>query len=294
MGINNGAGEHHPTPEFTETFDTLEDWVAAVIKRPMTWRENDSMDPPRGSFEPHGWAPTVKAAQQGWPDGIAKLVDAMARVQASVTFTPKPVTVVDVAGAYPLPWLAAAGEPECMVDARPRDDQLRPCITILVALSYLASWKPHQVENYGGALAAWIDTLEMQGFQVQLDGYMASTNGSVTNCVRFGIKTMGQQMDLSRLAFALFHTGCMRRLKFRWMEAMKRAEPHFIGSYGRSCVLPVSMVEPETIHIGGRTYGPHAGLCDTPAHAVVLLQSQLKEACEKAGVQIQIELERAA
>ena len=107
--------------------------------------------------------------------------------------------------------------------------------------------------NKGATIAALIELLERAGKRVELKGRMAVTGyDKPVSTFRYQmiIKEAGEPIDVDRIAFALAHPGCLRRLGFSIMEQASEKIQKAIDTtyrYGQ----PAEWQEPEDgIYIG--------------------------------------------
>lgn len=175
--------------------------------------------------------PTFEAATAlataGWPEGRAKMAALMDRAKAATQTRPERTATYDVAGAYPMPAFAAAGEPACMVDFR--DDQARrqtPVVGILYNIGASGGIPPETIMARGAAILAEVDALEAAGLRCEItlcayvtDQHEKGKPHSQSHRTDCRVKEADQPMDIDRLAFALAHPSMLRRLVFALREA---------------------------------------------------------------------------
>lgn len=155
----------------------------------------------------------VKLARCGWPEGRKLMVEAMA--SAATTTARVADYVMDVAGAYPVAALAAAGDPACMVCPAPVSDRVKPIIRLAVNRCASARYDEAELRSYGAAVASYVDALEGSGFRVEIDACVPLTASGVgpTNlsCI---IKQAHEPLEVDRIAFCLTHPSYLRRIMF--------------------------------------------------------------------------------
>jgi len=163
----------------------------------------------------------ARLAITGWEDGRARMVRGVAAVASAPSIDRAPAMFFDVAGAYPVAALAAAGEPGCMVNFAPVSDRARPVIRIAVSGSVSYMYGADEIFAYGAALLGLVDSLESADFRVELTVIFPAKASGGESKLAMGvmIKRAEDGIDLDRAAFALAHASTLRRLVFGVMEA---------------------------------------------------------------------------
>lgn len=160
----------------------------------------------------------VDLAVRGWPEGRDKLMTVLSTAQASMTFTPS--LTMDVAGAYPIPALAAAGDPCSMVDLAPTEERVRPIVRLVIQRGASAAYTVDEFTVYGAAVLSYIDGLEASGYRCEITtafcSDLKSDGSSVTTCV---VKRAEEQMEIDRMAYVLAHPSFFRRICFAVLES---------------------------------------------------------------------------
>lgn len=226
-----------PRNVLRDHFESVPHMLGAIESRPVAWRQATS----RATYRPE-WYGTpnlgdaISVARIGWPQGRNLAATIRDRLTAHTTIGIAPSQTLDVAGAYPLAALAAAGDPLSMVDLAPTEDRARPIVRIVASVSASATYQASEIVNYGASVAAVIDALESAAFRVEL---------TVTNAVRQGdeafvatciVKQAGDHPDLDAIAFALTHPSMLRRLMFAVHETHASHEGRFMLNYGQPWV----------------------------------------------------------
>lgn len=215
------------------TFDSVESFVREASKGPgPDWKSARSSHSEGAGFS--GTASFEEAASlalAGWPEGRARMVRGVEAVASSPAFERAAALFFDVAGAYPVAALAAAGVPECMVSPAPVSERARPIVRLAVSGSVSYNYGADEIFAYGAALLGVIDALESAEFRVELSViFPAEKRGhKVATSVR--VKDAPDALDLDRAAFCLAHAATLRRLVFGVMEANLSSETFYPG-YG--------------------------------------------------------------
>lgn len=159
----------------------------------------------------------LHAARFGWPEGTKRLLDGVDRIADrigdiadSISRTP----IYDVAGAVPDVGLYCAGEIEHMIDW-PIDQVQRPVIELAIQCNKAHWTTAEEAANWGAAVVALIDALELAGRDVDLmlyAGTISSKKSPGGRILSIPLKPAGEQIDRDRLAFALLAADMSRRL----------------------------------------------------------------------------------
>ena len=157
-------------------------------------------------------------AVKGWPEGRANIMAALSTAQASMSFTP--YLTMDVAGAYPIAALAAAGDPCSMVDLAPVEERVRPIVRLVVQRAGSAAYSVNEFTNYGAAVLSYVEGLEACGFRCEITvafvSDLTSDGDQITTVV---VKRAEETMEFDRMAFVMTHPAFFRRLQFSVMES---------------------------------------------------------------------------
>jgi hypothetical protein len=206
------------TMNYVYTFDRLSEFVSAVdVPKPhnpasdTAWA-NDS------DFCGATRAGAFDMARMGWPEGRKNMVAAMAQARPSIALTP--AFVMDVAGAYPIAALAAAGDPCSMVLPDPVETAPRPIVRLAVNVWASCAYTSAQFTAYGAAVLSYIDAIEASGARVELNMLchctVDSTRDSYTAMVP--IKRAEEPVEIDRLTYCFTHVSMLRRLFFTHMQ----------------------------------------------------------------------------
>jgi hypothetical protein len=222
-------------------------------------------------------------AVKGWPEGRKNIMAALSTAQASMSFTP--TLTMDVAGAYPIAALAAAGDPCSMVDLAPVEERVRPIVRLVVQRAGSAAYSVNEFTNYGAAVLSYVEGLEAAGFRCEITvafvSDLQSDGDQITTVV---VKRAEETMEFDRMAFVMTHPAFFRRLQFSVMESTEGLasvlNSHGYG-YSRNpkasefdqdqiLVPGVNMVKPGSLHL------KTVKAC--LAHVGPMIEAQLKQA----------------
>jgi hypothetical protein len=208
-------------PYYRTHFESLGDFLKAS-RLPSVSGAKSSKREGRNEEEFSGtrnFEQALDLAEKGWPEGRKKLMTAMATAQSSPTFTP--AITMDVAGAYPIAALAAAGDPCSMVDLAPVEDRVRPVVRLLIQRAGSAAYSVDEFMSYGAAIMSYIEGLEGAGFRCEITLCFASNlTSDGDQCLTVLVKRAEEPIELDRMAFVMVHPAMFRRICFAVYETI--------------------------------------------------------------------------
>ena len=211
-------------------FESLGELLRYTDTTPAQWQDRSSRTKGGDWNGSKDWPEALDLAAHGWPEGRAKMSQALAMAQAASTFESYPAMSLDVAGGYLLPHLAAAGDPFCMVTPAPISERSRPVLRLCVAAAVSAMVNPHEIINYGAALLTIIDALESANFRVELSlVYALRSHADSKASFTVTVKQAQDILELDRLAFVLASPAMWRRIGFAFIETLPQ---EFESGYG--------------------------------------------------------------
>ena len=204
---------------YVYTFDRLSEFVNAVDVPKPDWVASDAAWTNETTFCGATRADAFDMARMGWPEGRRNMVEAMA--QARPTIALAPAFMMDVAGAYPIAALAAAGDPCSMVMPDPIETSPRPIVRLAVNVWASCAYTSAQFTSYGAAVLSYIDAIEASGARVELNmlchcAVGDETKDSYTTLVP--IKRAEEPVEIDRLTYCFTHVSMLRRLFFSHMQ----------------------------------------------------------------------------
>jgi hypothetical protein len=251
-------------------FDSPTAFLEWASHAPLRWNQQNC-ESRRVDSERTAWTGTrnydeaYDLAKLGWRDGL-KLLTPQSRL-ADVALEAKPAAGRqkrhDIAGFYPNPARAAAGEIFSMVQP------LRPKVNAdgnLVKMRYDIGRASHvsteSIITMGAALCSYINMLETSGYVVQLDAFFEMEpsygSGGPDVSFRFPLKKPGYNLAMADIVFWLAHPSALRRIEFSAMERLE-TERWYVHGYGRpACVTPVPA---DTLYLRIDDFGGDIGRC---------------------------------
>ncbi len=162
----------------------------------------------------HTYGDSLALLESGWKECADKIERDLSAILPSET---APCFTLDVAGAYPLAPLAAAGDPACML-TRGETVGHRKTLTLVCSFSYHRGVPVECAYNHGLATCAIIDALEASGVRVELIADRRAIGAGFDFGMAVTVKELHAQLDLYRVAYAFCHASMLRRTGFRIEE----------------------------------------------------------------------------
>jgi hypothetical protein len=232
------------------------------------------------------FADAIQMAERGWPEGRAKLMTAMAAAQSTPSFTPS--IVMDVAGAYPIAALAAAGDPCSMVDLAPVEDRVRPIVRLLIQRAGSSAYSTDEFMSYGAAIMSYVEGLEGAGFRCEITLCFASNlQDDGENFVTALVKRAEEPIELDRMAFVMVHPAFFRRICFAVYEATEGVS-HVLNKHGYGYSRNPRADEAERgqcIIPGINSIKPGNSALKSPAACLAHIGPVIEEQLRQAGVE---------
>jgi len=175
-----------------------------------------------------------RLAKFGWDDGLKRLSKQVKAARALIAPVTKRIRKYDVAGHFPNPARAAAGEPFAMVHAG-REFKQKPIVKIAVNFGYNAGVESERIMKWGAALCSYVDALEQNGFSVEIsnNSQTRDSGGSHSLMFEFLLKSAGNKLSMASMVFWIAHPAALRRVEFSAMERLD-IERYYGDGYGKA------------------------------------------------------------
>jgi hypothetical protein len=238
---------------YNMTFETLGDYLGFLKDNNSPWQpENRSTLRDKGDWS--GGATLDEAFNMaevsGWPEGTRNLSKELDGMKALNTVGTAPAIDYDVAGFMPDVPRAITGLPDCMINHGVSVAKVKPIIKMVVSSEAASNIKPQTIIWRGAAILSFVDSLEQNGYSVEIVMFNKSRGHSGTEIKSsVQIKRAGEPMELDRMAYCLTHPSFLRKLGFRYMEAFD-TESEFRSGYGR----PGGMTDKDKEELRGTIY----------------------------------------
>lgn len=166
--------------------------------------------------------------KNGWTVGAEKLTKALKVAKLNTEQQTAYRNVLSVCGYQAIVPLYLQGVPNSMVNKKlvPVKQKV---ITINKIVSVSASVSSQTMEEESVKCFQIIDKIEASGIRVNLNLMMST--GHV--CAKIRLKSAGERLNISKLAFPLVHTSMFRRLYFRFVETFPTIPKSYSFGYGR-------------------------------------------------------------
>ncbi len=171
-------------------------------------------------------------AKYGWPEGLKMLAE---KVEIAQQVLP-PIVIHrrrhDVAGHYPSPARAAAGEIFSMVHKGETIKQ-KPIARIRHNFVFNGNQSTQKVMNWGAALCSYIEHLQQAGHPVELMAIIEASSSGPSVSFQFPLKKAGQHLSMASMVFWWAHPSVVRRI---YLSACERLdiERWYSSGYGRA------------------------------------------------------------
>lgn len=166
--------------------------------------------------------------RNGWTYGAQNLTQKLKIAEADKQVQTAYRNVLSMAGYQAIVPLYLNGVPNNMVNKKLVPVKQR-VLTINKALSASASVSSETLMNESVKCFQIIKKIEAAGIRVNLN--LLISTGHV--CVKIRLKSAGEKLNVSKLAFPLVHTSMFRRLYFRFIETYPTIPCSYRHGYGR-------------------------------------------------------------
>ena len=212
-------------------FDSLMEFYKYVTETPRneTFKHGDLSSQKKSNWSgTYTYEEAIHLFKDGWTTGAENLTKKLKVAEADKEVQMKCKNILSMAGYQAIVPLYLQGVPNCMVAKKPVPIKNK-VITINKALSCSASVSSETLMNESIKCFQIIKKIEASGFRVNLN-LMIST-GHV--CAKIRLKSAGEKLNISKLAFPLVHTAMFRRLYFKFIEVYPTIPGKYRWGYGR-------------------------------------------------------------
>lgn len=214
-------------------FDSMQQFYDYICNTPLNetfrWGELSSSSTSRGNwYGTHSFNEASDLFKNGWTVGAEKLTKQLKVAQLDVDQQTTYRNVLSVCGYQAIVPLYLQGVPNNMVNKKivPVKQKV---VTLNKLISVSASVSAQTMEQESIKCFQIIKKIEESGIRVNLN-LMIST-GHV--CVKIRLKSAGERLNVSKLAFPLVHPSMFRRLYFRFVETYPTIPKSYRRGYGR-------------------------------------------------------------
>lgn len=183
------------------------------------WHKLDSVSSDVKWTGTQSFEEAMKLLKTGWDDMAKKLETRLALEKQTIQQTTKQRMQYDVAGFQASVPRYLQGIPQSMVNTK-RVPQKQKVITLVKNISYNSGISAEQIiENSVKALTI-VKKIEAQGIRVNLDTIWIVRHNDEEVICRVRIKSAGERLNISKVAFPLVNPSMLRRLMFRFLEVV--------------------------------------------------------------------------
>jgi hypothetical protein len=258
-------------PNIIKKFDSWGDFVDYVVPMPkdvpgciMQSRTNSSSNFSFTNVKTYEEA--IELARTGWKEGADKVKTISDPIFLHVSSLVERHSIThDVEGIQVDIARYLDGEPECWIQWERQivESPGTKIVRMIFNGSVSGGVSTETIERVGAAAVALVELLEYSGTRVEIflenvfARYVGPEYPKVISQVK--IKSADQPLDIPRLAFALGHPACLRRLGFAFVELQSKEYRESIGSsYGMPIPLTMKgdIVIPELSYLNEETRTP--------------------------------------
>lgn len=216
-------------------YDSLNEFYKYICDTPFNesfrWAKHESVSDDYSFTQTRSFEEATDLLKNGWTDMSGKLTQRLNVVKNQVQPTMKPKTINSVEGFQPIVPLYLSGVPTNMVN-RKMVPVKQKVITLTKSISYSCGIKTEQIVEESVKAMMIVKKLEAQGYRVNLNVMMGGIERGLKLITKIRIKSSGEKLNISKLAFPLVHPSMLRRLMFRFIEVYPKVTKSFVNGYG--------------------------------------------------------------
>lgn len=216
-------------------YNSLNEFYNYICDTPFNdsfiWAKHASVDGDYYFTQTRNFEEATEILKNGWSDMSSKLTQRLNVVKNQVQPAMKAKTINSVAGFQPIVPLYLSGVPTNMVN-RKMVPVKQKVITLNKSISYKCSIKTEQIVEESTKAMMIVKKLEAQGYRVNLNVIMGGIESDLKLITKIRIKSAGEKLNISKLAFPLVHPSMLRRLMFRFIEVYPKVTKSFVKGYG--------------------------------------------------------------
>lgn len=216
-------------------YDSLNEFYKYICDTPFNesfrWAKHESVSDNYSFTQTRSFEEATDLLKNGWTDMSGELTQRLNVVKNQVQPTMKPKITNSVAGFQPIVPLYLSGVPTNMVN-RKMVPVKQKVITLNKSISYNCSIKAERIVEESVKAMMIVKKLEAQGYRVNLNVMMGGIERGLKLITKIRIKSAGEKLNISKLAFPLVHPSMLRRLLFRFIEVYPKVTKSFVNGYG--------------------------------------------------------------
>lgn len=174
--------------------------------------------------------------KNGWTEVAEELTNKINVNKKAIQVETRRKSIYDVQGFQSSVPRYLQGLPTNMVNVKNVPQKIR-VVTINKSISYACNVSVNEIKEESLKALQMIQKIEAQGIRVNLNiifGTKAKRRGTEYNIIsKIRLKTSGEKLNISKVAFPLVHPSMLRRLIFRMMEVYPDTDESYTAAYGR-------------------------------------------------------------
>jgi len=260
--------------------ESLPDVMRYLDRTPREWNANYSREAKAATSWDMGlgYDGAVKLCATGWRDGgrsMRLVFDSLPHATGEAIETIySPRKGHFSMGRY------LEGNPACFRQEITEEEEQAPIISLVVNNASHGGTNASSIHNYGAAIAAAIEALEIAGNAVSLTVLNATLTDRRRCITGWKVKNAGESLDMAALAFSISHPAALRRITFALLERTPKQFEHY-GYRHPTDVLATDIpgYDANTVILNIARHADRE--CATPAAAVNAVQQAINEAIHK-------------
>lgn len=234
MSVKNVETKYGKT-SVTETFTSLNELYTYLCETPFNaafrWSKHSSVEGDKYFTHTDNFEEATELFKHGWDDMSGKLETKLKVMEKQMEQTTKARSTYDVAGFQCSVPRYLQGLPTSMINSK-RVPAKQKVITLNKDISYHAGITTEEIIDSSLKSLMVVKKLEQQGYRVNLNIIWGVKEYKTNFTVKIRIKSAGERLNTSKVAFPLCHPSMLRRLLFRYEEVCPEITPEFVGGYG--------------------------------------------------------------
>lgn len=217
-------------------YDSLNEFYKYICDTPFNnafrWARHGSVDNDKSFTHTDSFEEAVDLMKNGWTDMAQKLTKKLKDIETEMVPMTKRKSVYDVAGYQCSVPRYLNGIPTSMIRTinAPAKQKV---VNLVKSIDYSGSVSVDKMLEESIKAMQIVKKLENQGYRINLDIMLGSTQSYDGFIIRIRIKNASERLNISKLAFPLVHPSMLRRLLFRWIEVYPKITKEYVSGYGR-------------------------------------------------------------
>ena len=261
--------------------DSLPDVLRWLDRTPRSWRGNYAFEAsPSNSWDMNvDYSGALELCATGWREGgrdMRVVFNSLPHATGEAVET----IYSPVKGHFSMSRYMT-GNPNCfMLEITEEEEEQAPIISLVINNASHCGIGASAIHNYGAAIAAAVEGLELTGASVEVTVLNATLTERRRVVVGWKVKTAGESLDMAALAFSIAHPAALRRITFAMLERTPKQFEH--NSYRHPCDLVATDLPGYDANTVILNIARHADKeCSTPAAAVKAVQQEINKALQK-------------